>query len=322
MGAVRENTLVVDFSVLPKRPDASAVEKFMYGELKLDLADVVNIQLHNVRNLVYVEMVDIATATRYHSSHHLQRVMKVDKQEFKIPVYVEDGAVNVRVHDFPPRTANTVLKEHLQQFGTILSISREKWKNHFPGVYNGVRVVRMRLTKPIPSYQTIDGETTLVTYRNQTKTCKYCGRKAHPRQKCTISGKSNTAKDTDNTDSANFAASDFPTLGDDQQKQQQQPLQQQQRKQSTTETTVDQTAQQTQSNEENNNSDVEWIDTIDSDSDEALTNNNNKRRLSTKREENELKRKTANQGNQKHDRKRTDQVDNNKSKNKKSGKNG
>ncbi|XP_065072718.1 uncharacterized protein LOC135697063 [Ochlerotatus camptorhynchus] len=173
MGAKRENTLVVDFSVLPKRPDASAVQKFMYGELKLDIADALNIQdvlqFHNVRNCVHVEMIDAATEKRYFASHHLKHTMQCEKKAYKIPVFVEDETVNVRIHDLPPKTPSTVIIESMRPYGTILSISREMWKNYCSGIHNGVRVVRMKIKQLIPSYLMIDGETTLITYRNQAK---------------------------------------------------------------------------------------------------------------------------------------------------------
>lgn len=302
MGANRENTLVVDFSVLPKRPESFAVQKFMYEELKLDLSDATNIHFHNVRNVVFVEMIDATTALQYHNNHHLKRVMKVDKLEFRIPVYVDDGAVNVRVHDLPPRTSNAVLKERLQHFGCILSISREMWKNYFPGVYNGVRVVRMCLTKPIPSYLTIDGETTLVTYRNQIKTCRICGQKSHPRQKCATSSKRpiTTNKTDDNINTVPFSATDFPTLGDRQHQKKQHHQQAEH-----TVTIEDSNSKQIQSNNETNNSDT------GSDSDGAVAGNN-KRRLSTKRKENRIKRKerkTVDQGYQKRDEENAEEIE-------------
>lgn len=314
MGAKREHTLVVDFSILPKRPDPSDAEKFIFGELKLDLSDVTNIQFHNVRNVVYIEMVDDATAVQYHNDHHLRRIMKLDNQEFKIPVYMEDGAVNVRVHDLPPQTPNAVLKEHLKHYGTILSINREVWRNYFPGVFNGVRVVRMQLTKPIPSYQTIDGETTLVTYRNQTKTCRFCACPAHPRQKCGI--KSNPANDTNNnTNPAQFTATDFPALGGNEERQQKKQ-QQQQKKSNRVERSIQPVqqspVQQSQSISGINKSDnVEAIDSGSASESDEYRTDTNKRRLSTNHEGNDLKRTTANQSCQENNGRKIDEMENN-----------
>ncbi|XP_065074998.1 uncharacterized protein LOC135698792 [Ochlerotatus camptorhynchus] len=277
MGAKRENTLVVDFSVLPKRPDASAVQKFMYGELKLDIADTLSIQFHNVRNCVYVEMVDAATAKRYFASHHLQHTMQCEKKAYKIPVFVEDEAVTVRIHDLPPKTPNTVIIESMRPYGTILSISREMWKNYFPGIYNGVRVVRMKLKQLIPSYLTIDSETTLITYRNQAKTCRFCGQKAHPRQKCNSSTSRITVNDpTDAAKVTNYENSEQTLLDTNQ-----------------TQSTIGETSKNTQHQHSDGNNSAQ--ESTDSESDEFLTVTN-KRRLSTKQKHNNAKRYVTNQG--------------------------
>lgn len=281
MGAERVNTLVVDFSVLPKRPDASAVQKFMYGELKLDLADALNIQFHNVKHCVYVEMVDAATAKRYFTAHHLQHTMQCDKKAYKIPVFVEDEAINVRIHDLPPRTPTTVIVESMRPYGTILSISREMWKNYFPGFYNGVRVVRMRLNQPIPSYLSIDGDTTLITYRNQTKTCRFCAQKAHPRQKCgSTTSRFHTANDPDDAEEAGQIVDESSNV----------TLPENTQTQSTTEN-CNENKQHEQSNDGNNSG----HESTDSGSDEFITVSN-KRRLSTKQNNNNAKRNVMNQG--------------------------
>lgn len=274
MGVKRENTLVVDFSVLPKRPDVSATQKFIYEEVKLDLADALNIQFHNVRNCVYIEMKDAATAKRYFTTHHLRHSMVCDKTEYKIPVYVEDEAVNVRIHDLPPRTPSTVIFEAMRSYGTVISISKEVWKKYFPGFYNGVRVVRMQLNKTIPSYLTIDGETTLVTYTNQTKTCRFCGQKVHPRQKCASSTSTTSHTTTVNNP---VEVAEPARTGDDSSKASKQILPSTSQTQSTTaETNKD--PQQQQGIDEDNSTE----NPTDSESDEFVTVTN-KRRLSTKK---------------------------------------
>lgn len=282
MGAKRENTLVVDFSVLPKRPDVSAAQKFIYEEVKLDLADALNIQFHNVRNCVYIEMVDAATAKRYFTSHHLRHTMRCDKTDYKIPVFVEDEAVNVRIHDLPPRTPSTVIFESMRSYGTVLSISKEVWKKYFPGFYNGVRVVRMQLNKSIPSYLTIDGETTLVTYTNQSKTCKFCGQKAHPRQKCASSTSTTPRTTTVN----NPVEVGEPAHAGDESSTQTLPCTSQ--TQFTTAETNKDTQQQQGIDEGNRNE-----NSTDSESDEFVTVTN-KRRLSTKKN-NKAKRNETDQ---------------------------
>ncbi|XP_065092338.1 uncharacterized protein LOC135713151 [Ochlerotatus camptorhynchus] len=279
MDAKRENTLVVDFSVLPKRPDASAVQKFMCGELKLDIADALNIQFHNVRNCVYVGMVDAATAKRYFASHHLKHTMQCEKKANKIPVFVEDEAVNVRIHDLPPKTPSTVIIDSMRPYGTILSISREMWKNYFPGIHNGLRVVRMKIKQLIPSYLMIDGETILITYRNQAKTCRFCGQKAHPRLNCNSSTSRITVNDRNDPTDAEKVTNDEnseQTLLDTNQ----------------TQSTIGETSKNTQHQHSDGNNSAQ--ESTDSELDEFLTVTN-KRRLSTKQKHNNAKRYVTNQ---------------------------
>ncbi|KXJ62560.1 hypothetical protein RP20_CCG019863 [Aedes albopictus] len=48
----------------------------------------------------------------------------------------------------------------------------------------------MKLSKPIPSYITVEAEMTLVTYRGQSATCKHCHRNVHFSQTCSEYAKS------------------------------------------------------------------------------------------------------------------------------------
>lgn len=299
MGVKRDNTVVVDFNILPKRPPATAVHQFLLNELKLNLADVKNIQFSNVRNCVFIEMADAATAARYCINHHLQRAMKCGEQSFTIPVFEEDGAVDVRIHDLPPNTPDPVIMEHMKQYGTILSLHREVWKHYFPGVSNGVRVARMLLNRSIPSYVSIGGDNTLITHCNQTKSCKSCQKKAHPGKKChdVVSQNHITAKTTSVATPTMFEQTDFPPLATEPQimdhnsqlatssKQQNEPVPH---------------ASQQSTNEEQSDDNSDDSD----ETEEFITVVNNKRRLSSKTES-EAKKKSIEQGCQINRRKQT-----------------
>lgn len=58
MSLHRKNTLVVDFSILPHRILKEKVEEFLKAVVKIDMADVRNIRLHNLDNCLYIEMRD------------------------------------------------------------------------------------------------------------------------------------------------------------------------------------------------------------------------------------------------------------------------
>lgn len=217
MYSVRKNTLVVDFNVLPVRPDVGRVHHFLENEIKLNIADVNSIQLHHTRNCVYIEMKDRDIALRYEKAHNIQRSFIYNDKPFKIPVYVDSEAVTVRVCDLPPSMPHTTVGNFMMRFGDVISIQNERWKNYFGGVFNGVRVLQMRLKQSIPSFITIDNQMATVHHPNQIRTCRYCSKSAHPNQKCTdVTASEN--KNTPTTASATpsnetiFNETEFPPI--------------------------------------------------------------------------------------------------------------
>lgn len=108
-----------------------------------------------------------------------------------LPIYVDSTAVDVRIQDLPQEIDNVAIINHMSQYGTVYSIQNEVWKNYFPGLYNGVRVVRMQINKPIPSYLTIQDEITTVSHFQQVRTCKNCGGKSHPKLRCSETSSEN-----------------------------------------------------------------------------------------------------------------------------------
>ncbi|EDS44991.1 conserved hypothetical protein [Culex quinquefasciatus] len=150
MSAVRKNPLVVDFSVLPERPKLEVVQRFVEKGLGIVSSDLRSIQLHNIRHCVLIEMVDPAAAIKIASENHLKYAFKTHPA-IRIPVYVDDNTVDVRVHDLPLDLPNIKITEAMQQYGEVLTIRDEVWRNFFAGVPNGVRVLKMKLSKPVPS---------------------------------------------------------------------------------------------------------------------------------------------------------------------------
>ncbi|XP_062704778.1 uncharacterized protein LOC134287093 [Aedes albopictus] len=168
MAQFRKNTLVVDFGVLPNRPALEKVEEFLKHYIKLDMADVRSIQIHNIKNCLFIEMNDPGVAPRLQKLHHLRHCFVLEGVKYYIPVYVDGPTTTVRIHDLPPQMCNDTIADHLQQYGRVISIYNELWKNFFSGVPNGVRVVRMRLDKPIPSHIVVNNHSTYVSYPNNS----------------------------------------------------------------------------------------------------------------------------------------------------------
>ncbi|XP_062537841.1 uncharacterized protein LOC134206166 [Armigeres subalbatus] len=168
----RRNTLVVDLSALPKRPSLNVVKELLEKKLKLNMDEVKNIQLHNIKNCVFIEVSNEGVALRLQKQHHLRHSFVYLDVDYYIPVYVDGPTATVRLHDLPPQMSNTTITQHMEQYGKIISIHNEVWKNFFPGIPNGVRVIRLRQEKQIPSHIIVENEPTLVTIRDPNKLAK------------------------------------------------------------------------------------------------------------------------------------------------------
>ncbi|EDS25641.1 conserved hypothetical protein [Culex quinquefasciatus] len=77
------------------------------------------------RNQVIIETTTPDQAFAIARDHNSKHFIVHAKKRFLIPIYVEDGAIEVKVHDLPPRTPNHIIEEHLQQYGEIISIHNE-----------------------------------------------------------------------------------------------------------------------------------------------------------------------------------------------------
>ncbi|XP_038106388.1 uncharacterized protein LOC119766080 [Culex quinquefasciatus] len=185
MSAVRKNTLVVDFSVLPERPKLDMVQRFAEKSLGLNPTDLRSIQLHNIRHCVLIQMADPAAAVEVAVQHHLKHAFRISPtKKIAIPVYVDDDIVDVRIHDLPPDMSNMQIAEAMLQYGEVLTIRDEVWRDIFAGVPNGVRVLKMKISKPVPSYVTICGLSSLATHTGQISTCRRCGFQRHVSKSC------------------------------------------------------------------------------------------------------------------------------------------
>lgn len=225
MCAARENILVIDISVLPTRPDVGKIKLFLDNEIHLQYAEIKSIQLHNTRNCVLIEMINKEVASRYQLEHNWKRVIVAENKAYKIPVYVDGEAVTVRVNDLSSTISDASIRECMLKFGEVISIRNETWKHYFPGIPNGVRVLRMNLFRHIPSCITIENELTTVSYLNQPLFCRRCNQPAHPNKKCvelpeqnsaTISTVMSAAPSKSPSRDGLFNSDDFPPLSGEQ----------------------------------------------------------------------------------------------------------
>ncbi|KXJ71031.1 hypothetical protein RP20_CCG021712 [Aedes albopictus] len=120
------------------------------------MADVRSIQLHSLKNCVYIEMHNAGVPPRMAKQHNLQHSIKYKESCYYIPIYVDGPTTTIRIHDLSPQMSNSIISDYLAQYGDVISVSNEVWKHYFVGLPNGVRVVRMKMKKPVPAHITID----------------------------------------------------------------------------------------------------------------------------------------------------------------------
>ncbi|KAJ8931227.1 hypothetical protein NQ314_015899 [Rhamnusium bicolor] len=105
-------------------------------------------------------------------------------------IYIEEEEQTfVKIFDFPIELDNNKIKEKLSRYDTVKSIRNDKWSSE--GMYNfesGVRLVTMSIKQNVPSYLTIEGRTSLITYPNQIRTCMFSEEAGHVRRDCPKKG--------------------------------------------------------------------------------------------------------------------------------------
>jgi hypothetical protein len=182
----RPNCFVIDLNNVTKKLNTKTVHQFVLEKLNVLPEDVVAFQINYQKKLVFIELRTNDQATQIVTQYNQKCTINFENVDFTVKMFVIDGGEDIKLHDLPPQMNKLTILQKMSEFGEILRFTEEKWGEGFAfkDVANGVRIVRMKLAKNIPSYITIDGETTYVTYRNQTITCKWCGDRLHYGKTC------------------------------------------------------------------------------------------------------------------------------------------
>lgn len=189
--SVSRRTVRVDFTQVPKKPSHGEALKYIWDKLGKDTEKVVRVHARGANTCMFLQMQDQASAQAVVEEHANKHSVQCDGKEYPIPFLMDDQSVIVRLHDLTADISDTAITSHLARHGEVFSIREGCWGNQYPckGLPDGNKYVTMVVSKPIPSYITIHGETTLVTYRGQTKTCKSCQKEVHHGITCSASRK-------------------------------------------------------------------------------------------------------------------------------------
>lgn len=148
------------------------------------MAKVNCIQPSMTKARVIIELKSQAYVEELVAEHSSKHTVEHNNKQYAIPLVPYDNAVEVKVADLPSYFATEAVAKHLAPYGDVVSTQEEVWKNFWPGLPTGVRLIRMRIKKPIPSYVPMATHTAFISHRNQIRTCKHCVRPLHIGRTC------------------------------------------------------------------------------------------------------------------------------------------
>lgn len=182
----RENTFRIDYAKIPKKPSYEDLHYFVGTVLGMKREEVLRLQCSRYLNCAFVKASSLEVAERVVREHDNKHEMEVDNKKYPLRMWMENGGVDVKIHDLSEDVNDENIALFMQEYGDILSIRELSWdtKFTFGDIPTGVRIVRMVVKKNIPSIVTIDGETTCISYSGQLHTCRHCNELAHNGVSC------------------------------------------------------------------------------------------------------------------------------------------
>lgn len=177
----RENTFRIDYAKVPKKPSYEELHHFVGDVLGMKSEEVKRLQCSKFLGCAFVKASSLDVAERIVREHDGKHQMEVDKTMYPLRLWMEDGGVDVKLHDLSEDVQDNSIMEFMKNYGDIISIRELLWdpKYRFGSISTGVRVVRMVVKKNIPSIVTIDSEATYVSYSGQLQSCRHCSELVH-----------------------------------------------------------------------------------------------------------------------------------------------
>lgn len=177
----RENTFKIDYSQFSVKPSVEKLYGFCRSVLGLKREEIKRLQCHKGGSCAFVKVSDLALAQKVVEEHDGKHEVECDKKKIKLRITLEDGSIEVRVHDLPEDVAEEAVVRFLSAYGEVISIREVSWgeTNECEGISLGIWSVRMLVHRNIDSWVTIDGEQAFVVYKGQLQSCRHCKEQTH-----------------------------------------------------------------------------------------------------------------------------------------------
>lgn len=184
MDSLRVHTFYMDIRGIRKLSDET-IFACIAKQLKLTPQDVTAIQIDRIEGKVFVEMHTQEAAEEVVAKCDDKYDLNNNGTIHRVRLYVEDGGTDVKLHHLPPKMPDQWIQEYLSTYGEVISVKQEQCRSEFfPQVPSGVRVARIRMKQPIPSFVNVRGYNSHVTYTHQIQTCRHCNQEVHFGSSC------------------------------------------------------------------------------------------------------------------------------------------
>jgi hypothetical protein len=183
----RENTFKIDCSQFTVKPSVEKLFDFCRTVLGLKREDIKRLQCHRGGACAFVKVANLSLAQKVVDEHDAKHEVEISEgKKIKLRLSLEDGSVEVRVHDLPEDVVKEKIVDFLSMFGDVISVREVLWgeSDDDNGIPLGIWSARMIVKRNIDSWVTIDGEQAFVTYRGQLHTCRHCKEQAHTGISC------------------------------------------------------------------------------------------------------------------------------------------
>ena len=110
------------------------------------------VQRNTAQSAVYVTMPTLERALAIVNAHNGIHFVTHEGKQHKIAIEMVDDATEVKVRDLPPGIPDADVVAELGGFVEVLTIVPGVWgsETRLAGIPSGVRIVRIKLAKPIP----------------------------------------------------------------------------------------------------------------------------------------------------------------------------
>lgn len=183
----RKNTLVISFvdRDVPK-PTPFELHEWIYEVFHFEEHELEAIQVNNFTRQVYIKCTEQERVQKAITDTNGESTfLHSNGQRSRVTITTAGlGFRVVKLYHVPVELDAEIIKTKLAQFGTVLSLTMDIWGSVRYKIRNGVRTVKLELTKHIPSYIDIGSGRSFVSYEGQPSTCAFCNSPGHLRNDC------------------------------------------------------------------------------------------------------------------------------------------